>query len=348
MIWEGTDGVQEGPSALLSPFKPLFSRPFFIGFPMTLVSIPANPVPENVVVGTIKTPDGADLRFARWAPPVGRRGTVCVFTGRGEQIEKYFETVRDLRDRGFAVAMIDWRGQGHSARRLRDPRKGYVRHFSDYEVDAETFVQQVVLPDCPPPFFALAHSMGGAVMLRIAHAGKRWFDRIVLSAPMIDLPGRRTSFPVRTLLRTMRLMGQGGRYVPGGNDELVNTAPFVNNPLTSDPVRYARNAAILAEDPTLGIASPTVAWADTAFATMHGFRAVDYPSQIRQPLLMIAASNDTIVSTPAIEEFAYHLRAGSHLVIAGAKHEILQEQDRYRAQFWAAFDAFVPGTPLFQ
>jgi lysophospholipase len=23
------------------------------------------------------------------------------------------------------------------------------------------------------------------------------------------------------------------------------------------------------------------------------------------------------------------------------------EHDRYRGQFWAAFDAFVPGTPLF-
>ncbi len=161
---------------------------------MTLVSIPANPVPENVVSGTIKTPDGAELRFARWAPPAGRKGTVCVFTGRGEQIEKYFETVRDLRDRGFAVAMIDWRGQGHSSRRLRDPRKGYVRDFSDFEIDVDAFVQQVVLPDCPPPYFALAHSMGGAVMLRVAHAGKRWFDRMVLSAPMIDLPGRRTSF----------------------------------------------------------------------------------------------------------------------------------------------------------
>ena len=133
---------------------------------MTLVSIPANPVPDDVVSGTIKTPDGAELRFARWAPPAGRKGTVCVFTGRSEQIEKYFETVRDLRDRGFAVAMIDWRGQGHSSRRLRDPRKGYVRDFSDFEVDVETFVQQVVLPDCPPPHFALAHSMGGAVMLR--------------------------------------------------------------------------------------------------------------------------------------------------------------------------------------
>ncbi|RTE90626.1 alpha/beta hydrolase [Bradyrhizobium sp. LVM 105] len=315
---------------------------------MTLVSIPSNPVPENVVSGTIKTPDGVELRFARWAPPANRKGTVCVFTGRSEQIEKYFETVRDLRDRGFAVAMIDWRGQGHSSRRQRDPRKGYVRDFADFEIDVEAFVQQVVLPDCPPPFFALAHSMGGTVMLRVAHAGKRWFDRMVLSAPMIDLPGRTTSFPVRALLKTMRLLGQGGRYVPGGSDRLTGLDPFINNPVTSDPVRYARNAAILEEDPTLGLASPTVAWADTAFRAMHTFKRVNYPSQIRQPILMLAASNDTVVSTAAIEEFAYHLRAGSHLVIAGAKHEILQEQDRYRSQFWAAFDAFVPGTPLFK
>jgi lysophospholipase len=315
---------------------------------MTLVSIPANPVPDNVVTGTIKTPDGAELRFARWAPPAGRKGTVCVFTGRTEQIEKYFETVRDLRDRGFAVAMIDWRGQGHSSRRLRDPRKGYARDFADFEIDVETFVQQVVLPDCPPPYFALAHSMGGAVMLRIAHAGKRWFDRMVLSAPMIDLPGRATSLASVAVLRTLRLTGQGGRYVPGGSDALTGTESFVNNPFTSDPVRFARNAAILEEDPTLGLGSPTVAWADTAIRTMRGFRAANYPLQIRQPILMLAASSDTIVSTAAIEEFAYHLRAGSHLVIAGSRHEILQEQDRYRAQFWAAFDAFVPGTPLFK
>jgi lysophospholipase len=315
---------------------------------MTLVSIPANPVPEDVISGIIKTPDGAELRFARWAPPAGRKGTVCVFTGRGEMIEKYFETVRDLRDRGFAVAMIDWRGQGHSSRRLRDPRKGYVRNFTDYEVDVETFVEQVVLPDCPPPHFALAHSMGGAVLLRVAHAGKRWFDRVVMSAPMIDLPGRLTSFPVRAFARTLRLVGRGGQYVPGGSDKLTGTDPFLSNPVTSDPVRYARNAAILEEDPTLGIAAPTVAWADSAFRAMHTFRKSDYPSRIHQPILMLAASNDTVVSTPAIEEFAYHLRAGSQLVIAGSKHEILQEQDRYRSQFWAAFDAFVPGTPLFK
>ncbi len=315
---------------------------------MTLVSIPSNPVPDNVVTGMIKTSDGVELRFARWRPPPNHKGTVCVFTGRAESIEKYFETVRELRERGFAVAMIDWRGQGHSSRQLSDPRKGYVRNFSDYEIDVATFMQQIVLPDCPPPYFALAHSMGGAVILRVAHSGRRWFDRIVLSAPMIDLHGRSTSLSVRILIRSLRLMGLGGSFVPGGTEKLTGAMKFAGNPLTTDPVRYARNAAILAEDLTLGIGSPTVGWADTAFKAMMEFRATDYPARIRQPILMLAASDDTVVSSAAIEEFAYHLRFGSHLVIAGAKHEILQEQDRYRSQFWAAFDAFVPGTPLFE
>src|SRR2546430_14985779 len=114
---------------------------------MTLVSIPANPVPEDVVSGTIKTPDGAELRFARWAPPAGRKGTVCVFSRRGEQIEKYFETVRDLRERGFAAAMIDWRGQGPSSPRPREPRHGYVRDFSHFEGAVATCVAHVVLAE---------------------------------------------------------------------------------------------------------------------------------------------------------------------------------------------------------
>ncbi len=159
--------------------------------------------------------------------------------------------------------------------------------------------------------------------------------RFVLTHRADDLIGREKSF--ENLLSPCCL-----------SRALTGTESFINNPFTSDPVRYARNAAILEEDPTLGIGSPTVAWADTAFRAMHTFRGANYPSEIRQPILMLAASNDTIVSTAAIEEFAYHLRAGSHLVIAGSRHEILQEQDRYRAQFWAAFDAFVPGTPLFK
>ena len=60
---------------------------------------------------------------------------------------------------------------------------------------------------------------------------------------------------------------------------------------------------------------------------------------------MLAASADSIVSIDAIDRFAARLPAGSHRLIEGARHEILQEQDGFRAQLWAAFDAFVPGAP---
>jgi lysophospholipase len=315
---------------------------------MTLVSIPANPVPDNVVTGTLKTPDGVALRFARWAPPAGRKGTVCLFQGRSEFIEKYFETVRDLRARGFAVATLDWRGQGLSERALRNPRKGYVRSFSQYQIDLETFVNEVVLPDCPPPIFALAQSMGATILLRAAHAGCRWFDRSVLLSPMIALPGMRRLAPTRMVVRTMRVMGLGASYVPGGDASVMMQRPFVGNLLTSDPVRYARNIAVLETDPALGIGWPTVAWTDAAFRVMSELAEPGYAAKIRQPILIIAAGDDAIVSTPAVDEFAVRLRAGSHLVVPGARHELLMEQDRFRIQTLAAFDAFVPGTPLFK
>ena len=80
---------------------------------------------------------------------------------------------------------------------------------------------------------------------------------------------------------------------------------------------------------------------------MEGFAEHAYAANIRQPILLIGAGRDGVVSTQAIENFAIRLRAGSHLIVSGAEHEMLMEHDRYRGQFWAAFDAFVPGTPLF-
>src|SRR5215813_5261500 len=314
---------------------------------MKLISIPANPVPDEAATATLQTPDGVLLRYARWAPPPGRKGTVCVFQGRTEFIEKYFEVVRDLRARGFAVATFDWRGQGLSQRPLSDRFRGHVGSFSDYITDLETFMKEVVLPDCPPPLFALAHSMGASVLIQAAARGHRWFDRMVLTAPLIRLAQRRMFGMAPGLARLLRMTGRGGGYVPGGGPTVLSTRPFRGNPLTSDPVRYARVAAVLEAEPALGLGSPTIAWADAAFRVMAMMRPTTWPARIRQPMLIVAAGQDQLVSTGAIETFAIHLRAGSHVIIPGAQHEIMMEQDVYRNQFWAAFDAFVPGTPLF-
>jgi lysophospholipase len=314
---------------------------------MKLISIPANPVPDDVVTGTLKTPDGVELRFARFAPPPGRKGTVCLFQGRAEFIEKYFETVRDLRARGFAVATLDWRGQGLSQRALRDPRKGHVESFREYESDLEMLMRDIVLPDCPPPYYALGHSMGASILMRIAHRGNRWFERMVLCAPLIELAPKSFTPFARPIVKLLNGLGMGTSYVPGGSPAIVASQSFLGNILTTDPVRHARTVAILEAAPELGLGSPTNAWASAAFSMMDDFGHAAYPGKIRQPILMIAAGRDATVSTAAIEEFAGRLRAGSHLIITGSRHEMMMEADRYRSQFWAAFDAFVPGTPLF-
>ena len=124
--------------------------------------------------------------------------------------------------------------------------------------------------------------------------------------------------------------------------------PFAGNPLTSDPVRYARTGAIIETEPALGVGSPTIAWTAAAFRAMRDFTDPAFPAKIRQPLLLIAAGRDEVVSIPAIEQFAIRLRAGTHLIVPGARHELMMEQDRFREQFWAAFDAFVPGSPLYR
>ena len=94
---------------------------------MQLVSLARNPIPSGASVGSFSGYDGLPLRFATWAATRGpRRGTVCIFQGRTEFIERYFETVSDLRRRGFAVAIMDWRGQGGSGRPIGHPRKGHV------------------------------------------------------------------------------------------------------------------------------------------------------------------------------------------------------------------------------
>lgn len=315
---------------------------------MDLHAIPSNPVPEGAACHELVTPDGVRLRHARWNPATTRRGTVVLLTGRADMIEKYFEVVEELRHRGFAVATLDWRGQGGSERKLPDPRKGHVRSFSEYQADLETMIREVVLPDCPPPLFALAHSMGAAVLLEAIRSGKRWFDRVVLSAPLIGLQGYRPGGMLQRGAAVASALGLGRLYIPRGGPLPRASRPFVGNLLTSDPVRYERTASIIEAAPELAVGSPTLSWTNAAFEVIEELTNPVYPTSIRQPMLIVASGEDRIVSTLATERFAARLRAGHHLVIAGSRHELLMERDIFRAQFWAAFDAFVPGSPLYR
>jgi lysophospholipase len=312
---------------------------------MDLLGIVENQIPRGPRAGYFEGRDGHQLRFARWRPSVDTcRGTVCLFTGRGEFIEKYFETIQDLRRRGFAVATMDWRGQGRSKPRGPHAHKGHIASFRLFDDDLRTFMDQVVLPDCPPPFFALAHSMGANVVLRVM-SDYAWFTRVVALAPLVALvPRRLPSTMVRWLADLISALGLGAIYVSGRGPLPAEQFPFAGNLYTSDSRRFERNRKILEQDPGLGVGGPTLGWLSAAFKAMDQLQDKEFPTHIKVPVLVVSAGHDRVIVNQALERLVSHLPAGKLVTIDGARHEILMEKDIYREQFWAAFDAFIPGA----
>ncbi len=302
--------------------------------------IPGNPAPGNLVGGFIETSDRRRIRYAVAKVRGASRGTVILLQGRNEAIEKYFETIGDLNDRGFSVVTFDWRGQGGSERQLRRSTLGHVKHIGHYLIDFECVLQDVVLPDCRGPYTVLAHSMGGLIALHASSRHANTIDRLVLFAPLIgfasSLPSLGTLSRIATAARWLGLSTRPvRRAIPG---RLPNPA---DNPLTSDRRRFDRNRLIAERAPELFVGSPTVAW---LAAMTRAMRRLDDSAEIAAlsvPTLIVTAGADQVVSSRAAERLAYRMRCGSALTIPLARHELMQEADRFREQALEAFDAYV-------
>lgn len=304
---------------------------------------PGNPIPARMHAGFFTGDRSRKIRYAVFgatARPL--KGTVVLLHGRNECIEKYYETARDLQARGFSVATFDWRGQGGSQRLWKDPHRGYVERFSSYLNDIDEFFSDVVLPDCRGPYYILAHSTGGLAALSAVPSLINRVRRMVLIAPLLtldDLP-----FSIKTSRRiagALKLVGFGGRYMSLGPWQPTD---FGLNVVTSDAERYRRNIAIYENMPELSTGGPTIAWGHAVASASERVHDPEFRSKVQIPILFVAAGADTVVSTRAIERYARSIRSGSLVTIDSAKHEILHERDLYREQFWAAFDAFIPGS----
>jgi lysophospholipase len=308
---------------------------------MHLVTVPGNPIPDGMVSGGLTTGDGVRLRYGVLASDRALRGTVCIFPGRADFIERYFETIADLRRRRFAAAVLDWRGQGGSERSLSNPYRGHVRGFRQYDLDLAAFMTGVVLPDCPPPYYAIGHSTGANVLLR-ALTAHTWFTRAVLSAPLIGLgPSILPGWFIRFLTRSAVMAGLSWAFVPGRGRRPMVGGDFPGNQLTSDKERYLRDCRTLEAAPQLGLGGPTFGWLNAAIASMRELNRLSGDRALRCPVLIVAAGEDKIVSSEAARAFAKRVPGVAAVTIERARHELLMERAEVREQFWAAFDAFI-------
>lgn len=290
--------------------------------------------------GFFEGQSGARLRYAFFHPKEERRrGTIVIVQGRNECIEKYLETIADLNEAGFSVATFDLRGQGLSGRLVANARFGHIDRFADYVADLDRFLSQVVEPVTEQPPHILAHSLGALVTLTLAPELAGRVGRIVLSAPLVGLTG--LPVPPRLAFSVARLASFSGLGRRPLSKE-TSTLPFDGNPLTSCPVRYKRFADLRLAHPDLGIGPPTARWLSEIHRAMARASQPDHLTRITVPTLILAPMRDGVVPYADMERLASRFRASRLIAVPGARHELLMEQDRYRAQAMAATLAFFP------
>jgi lysophospholipase len=309
-------------------------------FPNELVSIPCSPVPEGGRLHAVTAKDGVALRAASWRVK-GARGTVVIAHGRGDYIERYYETVRDLGARGFSAVCFDFRGQGGSQRPFGNRYRSAVSSFAKYEEDLAAVMTTVVLPDCPPPYYLLAHSTGALICLG-AMQRHRWFEKAVLTSPLLGVYTKPWPEAVaRALVKLVPLFGGGPAFLPGYSRRPLVLDGFADNPFTSDKVRFDRDLQLLQREPSLGLGGPSFSWLRAALNSMDAIHKLNGSLRLHAPVLIVSAGRDRVVDTEAARRFAENASGIAFVVIEDAQHEILMERDPIREQFFAAFDAFV-------
>lgn len=264
------------------------------------------------------------------------RGSIIFQPGRTEFIEKFFETINDLVNRGFRVLILDPRGQGLSSRPLSDPMRYWVGSFDDY-CDDLVFVSKSFKDDLPKPHILMGHSMGGTIGLQTILTGRMLPSACVFTSPMLEFQDIHTPIPI-ILVNILARIGFSFMTLPFQSGRSGKPVPYKDNKLTSDKDRYKLWATYFENHKRLRVGPPTFGWIAAALKAMKFVRK--NAEHLKIPALIVSCGGDPIVTPRSIAEFAE--KAGAdYLNIPGCLHEILLEKDEYRQVFWQAFDAFL-------
>ena len=291
--------------------------------------------------------DGRRLRLACWVPEAQENqasgapgglasgahgGTVLLFPGRTEYIEKYGPAAGELAARGFATAVIDWRGQGLADRLAPDPLAGHVTDFAEYQRDVRAMLLAARELDLPRPWHLLAHSMGGCIGLRALLEGMS-VNSAVFSAPMWGIQLDRFLRPVAWSLGWLNNgLGRADRIaVKRTACKYVLETAFNDNVLTTDLEMYRFMRTQIEAHPELGLGGPSFGWGYAALRECRRLRELAAPDV---PCLTFLGSNERLVDMDAIRDRMAGWPQGTLIDMPGAEHEIMMESPERRQDFY--------------
>ncbi|WP_368184556.1 alpha/beta fold hydrolase [Aestuariibius sp. HNIBRBA575] len=297
--------------------------------------------PNGGAAHWLTTADGLRIRVGHWHVD-NAKGTVLLFPGRTEYVEKYGRAAKELADRGYATVSIDWRGQGIAARMHNNPALGHVQQFTDYQHDVAAVLDHVRALNLPEPLFLLAHSMGGAIGLRAVMEGLP-VKAAAFSAPMWGIGLSASLRPLAWAVSSLsKPLGFSNAIAPGQSEQTyVMRAPFDANSLTSDREMYDYMQSQLAAHPDLALGGPTLNWLNESLIETRDLAARPAPDL---PCITFLGSDEDIVETGRIQSRMQNWNNGELVLIDKGRHEVMMETPSIRSQVFdqtaAHFDRF--------
>ena len=291
--------------------------------------------------------DGHPIRRIDW--PGGEagsdgaaRGSILFLPGRGDHYEKYLETLDEWHRGGWRVTAADWRGQGESGRLGKDDVTGHISDFAIWTRDLADLWSRWTA-ETPGPHVLAGHSMGGHLVLRSVAEGRTRPDALVLVAPML---GFSDSFiPIGITHAAAKLMNRVGdpmRPAWKWSEKPGEPAAARHALLTHDAERYADELWWRENRPGLRMGPGSWGWVERAIASMRWLGRSDTLEKIDVPTLIVATSNDKLVSWNAVGHAVRHLPKGELAAFGDeAHHEILREVDAVRDRAMTAIARFL-------
>lgn len=301
--------------------------------------------PENWFANSFTTSDGYKIHYGGVLPDEQPKVIVVGLQGLSEFTEKYFETASFFMRNQIGFFMMDWLGQGRSARYLPNRHKRHSRGFNHDVNDFHVFVSKHVKPaiqkkyNCEIPLAMLGHSMGGHLGLAYLASHPDNFANACFSAPMLGMQALNVypaaiHAPLTFILNTVA----GQSYVFDGSDWSAGMREGPGeNIFSSDPIRDTIHNYWCMHDPELQVGAVTFGWLYEAVKSCRKLKDKGVLSKIRIPTVFAVAGKDALVENEAIRYSAKNIKDAHLLELPNARHEILMERDEIRDRFLSAF-----------
>lgn len=273
---------------------------------------------------TFRVADGTELTVSLY-PARSPRGSVVIVHGFSETAEKYRELIWYFLNENYTVLTYDQRGHGRSTR-TAPANVTHATAFEDYVEDLHALLEAKA-EKLPRPLYLFSHSMGGAVgaLFLITYPG--FFEKAVLSSPMIaarhDGLGLHACrgiclFCMKTGRAAKRIFVSGKASDPTG--ETLETSA------ADSAARFEYYRQLRLADPVLFCGAPTYNWTYVSLGVTKKILAKGAPECVKIPILLFSADNDTLVQRKPQQELIRRVAHGT-FVTEPSKHEVYAAGD---------------------